>query len=97
MGRKYTLKGQKKSILADIDVSVAEGMFHTIDDRFIDVNIKLQIDLKNDRTLGQSLSQSRLQMRHSSVGAEHVKFDVKDGNGKKKANRLVSSNQSSAD
>ena len=91
------MKGQKKSILADIDVSVAEGMFHTIDDRFIDVNIKLQIDLKNDRTLGQSLSQSRLQMRHSSVGAEHVKFDVKDGNVKKKANRLVSSNQSSAD
>ena len=36
-------------------------------------------------------------MRHSSVGAEHVKLDVKDGNGKKKANRLVSSNQSSAD
>ena len=96
LGRKYTLKGHKKSILADIDVSVAEGMFHTIDDRFIDVNIKLHLDLENGRGLGHSLSHSKLQMRHSSVGAEHVKLDVKDG-AVKKANRLVSSNQSSAD
>ena len=74
LGRKYIIKRGKKSMLADIDVSVVEGQYHTIDDRFIDVNIKMHIDL-NEKRLGQSLSTSKLQIRHASVDHEQVQLD----------------------
>ena len=66
LGRKYIIKRGKKSILADVDVSIIEGRYHTLDERYIDVSIKMQLDL-NEKRLGQSLSTSKLQLRHSSV------------------------------
>ena len=79
LGRKYIFKKGKKSVLADIDVSMVDGagrmaaggQFHTLDDRFIDVNIKLKLDLNIDiggKNLERhSLSASKLHKRNASV------------------------------
>ena len=95
LGRKYIIKKGKKSMLADIDQSIVDnGLFHTIDDRYINSNIKMHLDL-NEKRLGQSLSMSKLPKRQSSVDHQKITIETKDG--RKVNKRLASSNESSAD
>ena len=82
LGRKYIIKRGRKSVLADIDVSVVEGQFHTIDDRFIDVNIRMHLDLPDagrNSKLRHSLSASKMPFRHASVDHVEVQLNAKGG------------------